>query len=110
MNRRCDVCGVEFYAKAHNAKVCGDVCRKAAQRKYQQSPEGKAAKRKYRELPEHKAAQRKREQSPEYKAAKRKRKQSPEYKAAQRKYYENTRAAAQFFATLGMVEAMVGTK
>ena len=97
MNRRCDVCGVEFDAKSHNALRCSASCKKEAERKREQLPERKAAKRKY-------------EQSPEYKAAKRKYQQSPEGKAAQRTYYENARAAAQFFATLGMVEAMAGTK
>ena len=84
MNRRCDVCGIEFDAKSHNALRCSASCKKAAERKRQQSPEYKAAERKYRE--------------------------SPEGKAVQRTYYENARAAAQFFATLGMVEAMAGTK
>ena len=84
MNRRCDVCGVEFDAKSHNALRCSASCKKAAKRKYRESPERKEAERK--------------------------RQQSPEYRAAQRSYYENTRAAAHFFATLGMVEAMAGTK
>jgi len=97
MNRRCDMCGVEFYAKSNNALRCSASCKKAAKRKRQQSPEYKAVQRKYRESPENKAARRKYEQS-------------PEYKAAQRTYYENTRAAAQFFQALGMMEAMAGTK
>ena len=97
MNRRCDVCGIEFDAKSHNALRCSASCNKAAKRKREQSPERKEAERK-------------REQLPERKAAKRKRQQSPECKAVRRTYDENTRAAAQFFQALGMVEAMAGTK
>ena len=71
MNRRCDVCGVEFDAKSHNALRCSASCKKEAERKRQQSPECKAVRR---------------------------------------TYDENTRAAAQFFQALGMMEAMAGTK
>ena len=69
MNRRCDVCGVEFDAKSYNALRCSASCKKAAKRKRQQSPEYKAVQRKYRESPKGKAAKRKYEQSPENKAA-----------------------------------------
>jgi hypothetical protein len=32
MERRCDVCGVEYEAKRPNSRFCGDTCRKRAQR------------------------------------------------------------------------------